>query len=204
LYEVTSARGEDELIDGAIGAGSSILELGCGTGRITRGLLALGHRVVAVDESADMIARVAPLGVETVCSTIGDLRLERRFDVVLMMSFLINVADDDERLRLLETCARHVRPGGSVLLQQEVPGHRHAPAVMGDEHRRMVVSDVEDLADGSQTATLTHTIDGRTWSQRIRTKNLPEDHLSAQLAQAGLTRTTYLTPDKSWLQAQPR
>jgi hypothetical protein len=75
---------------------------------------------------------------------------------------------------------------------------------MGDEHRRMVVSDVEDLADGSQTATLTHTIDGRTWSQRIRTKNLPEDHLSAQLAQAGLTRTTYLTPDKSWLQAQPR
>jgi SAM-dependent methyltransferase len=202
LYEVSSARGEDELVDAAIGAGSNILELGCGTGRITRGLLALGHQVMAVDESADMIARVAPLGIETVCSTIGDLRLERRFDVVLMMSFLINVADDGERLRLLETCARHVRPGGSVLLQQEVPGHRHAPAVMGDEHRRMVVSDVEDLADGSQAATLTHTIDGRTWSQRIRTKNLPEDHLAAQLTESGLRLTSYLTPDRMWIQAQ--
>lgn len=202
MYEVSSARGEDELIGAAIGAESSILELGCGTGRITRPLLALGHQVVAVDESADMIARVAPLGIETICSTIGDLRLERRFDVVLMMSFLINVADDDERLRLLETCAHHVRPGGSVLLQQEVPGHRHAPAVMGDDHRRMVVSDVEDLADGSQAATLTHTIDGRTWSQRILTKNLSEEHLTAQLAEAGLRLGGYLTTDRMWIRAQ--
>lgn len=201
LYELTRAHGEDELLNAAIDPGSSILELGCGTGRITRPLVAFGHQVVAVDESAEMIARVT--GTETIRATIGDLRLERRFDVVLMMSFLINVADDAERLRLLRTCAHHVRPGGAVLLQQEIPGTRHAPATVEREHSTMVISDVEDLPDGVQAATLTHTIDGRSWSQRIVTKNLSEDALDAQLAEAGLRRTGYLTPDRMWVRAQP-
>jgi 2-polyprenyl-3-methyl-5-hydroxy-6-metoxy-1,4-benzoquinol methylase len=201
LYEVTPVHGEDQLINAAIEPGSSILELGCGTGRITRPLLALGHQVVAVDESPDMVARVPE--TETICSTIGDLRLDRRFDVVLMMSYLINVADDAERLRLLRTCAQHVRPGGSVLLQQQVPGMLRGPAVMENEHRRMVVSDVEELPGNRQAATLTHTVGGRTWSQRILTQNLSEDQLTTQLTEAGLTLADYLTPDQTWVRARP-
>ncbi|MEV4264388.1 class I SAM-dependent methyltransferase [Kribbella sp. NPDC049584] len=201
LYEITQVHGEDELINAAIGPGSSILELGCGTGRITRPLLALGHQVLAVDESADMIARVNE--TETICSTIGELRLDRQFDVVLMMSFLINVADDAERLRLLQTCAHHVRPGGSVILQQQTPGMLRGPAVMVNEQRRMEISDVEELPGNRQAATLTYTIDGKTWSQRILTQNLSEDDLAAQLAEVGLQRTAYLTPDKTWVRAQP-
>ncbi|TCC62980.1 class I SAM-dependent methyltransferase [Kribbella pittospori] len=201
LYEVTPAHGEDELINAAIEPGSSILELGCGTGRITRPLLTLGHQVVAVDESPDMVARVTE--TETICSTIGDLRLDRRFDVVLMMSYLINVADDEERLRLLRTCAHHVRPGGAVLLQQQVPGMLRGPTVMVNDHRRLVVSDVEELPGNRQAATLTHTIGDRSWSQRILTQNLSDDQLSAQLIEAGLTLADYLTPDKTWVRAQP-
>ena len=202
LYELSPLRGEDELIDAAIDPGSSILELGCGTGRITRPLLARGHQVVAVDESPDMIARVPE--TETICSTIGDLRLDRRFDLVLMMSYLINVADDEERLRLLRTCAHHVRPGGSVLLQQQQPGMLRGPSVMADEHRRMVVSDVEELPGNRQAATLTYTINGRTWSQRILTQNLSDEQLAAELTTAGLEVSEYLTPDKTWVRARPR
>ena len=200
LYEVTPAHGEDELINAAIEPHSSILELGCGTGRITRPLLALGHQVVAVDESPDMVARVTE--TETICSTIGDLRLDRRFDVVLMMSYLINVADDEERLRLLRSCAHHVRPGGAVLLQQQVPGMLRGPTVMVNDHRRLVVSDVEELPGNRQAATLTHTIGDRSWSQRILTQNLSDDQLSAQLTEAGLTLADYLTPDKTWVRAR--
>ncbi|MFF0267291.1 class I SAM-dependent methyltransferase [Kribbella sp. NPDC004536] len=199
LYEVTPAHGEDEVIDAAIAPGSSILELGCGVGRITRPLLARGHQVVGVDESPEMLARVT--GAETICATIDELRLERRFDVVLMMSFLINVADDAERLRLLRTCAQHVRPGGSVILQQEIA--RHAPAVLEDERRKLVIADVEDLPGGAQAATLTHVVNGRSWSQRIVTKYLSEADLTAQLAEAGLRRTDYLTPDGMWVRARP-
>ena len=202
LYELSPLRGEDELIDAAIEPGSSILELGCGVGRITRPLLARGHQVVAVDESPDMIARIPE--AETICSTIGDLRLDRRFDLVLMMSYLINVADDEERLRLLRTCAHHVRPGGSVLLQQQQPGMLRGPAVMADEHRRMVVSDVEELTGNRQAATLTYTINGRTWSQRILTQNLSDEQLAAELTTAGLEVSEYLTPDKTWVRARPR
>jgi SAM-dependent methyltransferase len=199
LYEVTLVHGEDELINAAIDPGSRILELGCGTGRITRSLLALGHQVVAVDESPDMVARVTE--TETICSTIGDLRLDRQFDVVLMMSYLINVADDAERLRLLQTCAQHVRPGGSVLLQQQIPGMLRGPAVMVTDHSKMVISEVEELPGNRQAATLTYTIGDRSWSQKILTQNLSEDQLAAQLAEAGLQRTGYLTPDKTWVRA---
>lgn len=54
-----------------------------------------------------------------------------------------------------------------------------------------------------QAATLTHTIGGRSWSQRIVAENLTEDQLSAQLTEAGLTVTDYLTPDKTWVRARP-
>ncbi len=199
MYELAEAHGEDELIDKAIDPHSSILELGCGTGRITRPLLNRGHQVVAVDESAEMIARITE--TETIQATIGELRLDRRFDVVLMMSYLINVADDAERLRLLQTCAHHVRPGGSVLIQQQLPTQLAQPVVLESERGRMEISDVEHLPGNQVAATLTHTRDGRSWSQRVLTQNLTEQQLTDQLAAAGLKLVRYLTPDTSWVLA---
>ncbi|GAA1671507.1 class I SAM-dependent methyltransferase [Kribbella yunnanensis] len=201
MYEQAEANGEDEFIDKAIDPKSSILELGCGTGRITRPLLARGHQVVAVDESAEMIARIPE--TETIQSTIGELRLDRQFDVVLMMSYLINVADDAERLRLLETCAHHVRPGGSVLIQQQLPTQLAEPVVLEREHSRMEISDVEHLPGNKVAATITHTRNGRTWSQQLLTQNLTEEHLTGQLTEAGLQLAEYLTPDTSWVRARP-
>ncbi|WP_165956548.1 class I SAM-dependent methyltransferase [Kribbella antibiotica] len=201
MYELAEARGEDELIDAAIAPGSSILELGCGTGRITRPLLTRGHEVVAVDESAEMLARVR--GAETVQATIGELRLGRRFDVVLMMSYLVNVADDAERLRLLRTCAEHVLPGGSVVIQQQLPSQLARPVVLESEHTRMEISDVEHLPGNKVAATLTHTRDGQSWSQRVLTQNLTEEELSSQLAEVGLRLDEYLTPNTAWVRARP-
>src|SRR5438093_6907399 len=86
--------------------GSSILELGCGAGRVTHPLVALGHPVVAVDESPEMLAHVR--GAETVRARIQDLRLGRPFDAVLLASFLVNVADHGLRRRTLEVCREHV------------------------------------------------------------------------------------------------
>lgn len=201
MYALAQAHGEDELIDNAIDPESSILELGCGTGRITRPLLARGHQVVAVDESAEMIAHIPE--TETIQATIGELRLGRRFDVVLMMSYLINVADDAERLRLLQTCAHHVRPGGSVLIQQQLPAQLAKPVVLESERGRMEISDVEHLPGNQVAATVTHTRDGRTWSQRVLTQNLTEEQLAGQFTEAGLRLAEYLTPDTSWVRANP-
>ncbi|MEN3358121.1 MAG: hypothetical protein V7637_2103 [Mycobacteriales bacterium] len=58
VYAALPPRQEPDIISAAVPAGSSILELGVGAGRITRPLVDLGYRVVAVDGSAEMLAHV--------------------------------------------------------------------------------------------------------------------------------------------------
>ena len=55
LYRLLEAAGEPELIDREIPGNAEILELGCGSGRITHPLVALGRRVVAVDFNQEML-----------------------------------------------------------------------------------------------------------------------------------------------------
>ena len=73
VYLRLPPRGEAEIIHAAIPAAAEVLELGCGVGRITHELIRLGHPVVAVDESPEMLAHV--LGAETVRARIEELEL---------------------------------------------------------------------------------------------------------------------------------
>ncbi|WP_344173481.1 class I SAM-dependent methyltransferase [Kribbella lupini] len=200
LYVDAGAHGDDEVIAAAIPTYAEILELGCGTGRITRPLTARGHQVVAVDESPDMLAHVTTAG--TVCSSIEDLRLDRRFDVVLMMSFLINAPDDAVRRRLLATCTHDVRADGVVVLQRHDRASFAEPRVLEREDHRLEIADVEHLPGDVDAATMTHTVAGRTWSQRVVVQNFTDEQLEALLAEAGLGKVDYLTPDHTWLTAQ--
>jgi 2-polyprenyl-3-methyl-5-hydroxy-6-metoxy-1,4-benzoquinol methylase len=202
LYVQVQPHGEDELVNAAIAPGSSILELGCGTGRITRPLVAFGHQVVAVDESVAMTSRIT--GTETVVSTIEELRLDRRFDVVLMMSYLINVADDGARQRLLDTCAHHVKPDGVVLVQQQDREVFARNVVRESAQRRVEVADVRQLPDDKQSATMIYTVGDHTWSQHVLVKNLTEERLVAALHGSGLTLDGYVTPDRGWIRAKLR
>ena len=120
------------MIHKAIPAGATVLELGAGTGRVTRPLLAPGHPVVAVDVSAGMLARID--GARTICARIEDLRLDAEFDAVLLMSYLISYGPRGEFLR---TCHRHVTRAGLVIPQREAPEF-HDTA--GPGHGRMTVS----------------------------------------------------------------
>jgi SAM-dependent methyltransferase len=104
LYARLPELGEGELVASVVPAGGSVLELGCGTGRITRQLVRLGFRVTAVDESAEMLAHVRD--AETVEARIEGLDLGRRFDAVLLASNLVT-AEPEQRRAFLETCRRH-------------------------------------------------------------------------------------------------
>jgi SAM-dependent methyltransferase len=194
---------EPAIVHAAIPAGATILELGAGTGRMTHPLIELGHSVVAVDESPEMLARIR--GAETVQARIEQLDLGRRFDAVLLASHFINVPDADEGLRLLRACRRHVDEGGCVLLQRyapswfdhTVPGER----MLGDATLRL--RDVSRPAPGLVSATVEYCLGDRVWTQWFTARRLDDAELPAVLAEAELALDAYLTDDRTWVRAVP-
>ena len=227
LYRVLPAMGEPEVVHAAIPAGAGILELGAGAGRVTRRLVALGHPVVAVDESAEMLARVrgadahqdgsgpgstastspgkASVGAETVRARIQDLDLGRRFEVVLLASFLVNTDDGDLRRRFLEACRRHVGEGGCVLVQRHPPAW-FDEAVEGERTDGGITFRLRDLSrpgPGLLAATAEYQVGERVWTQTFTAERLDDEALAAALAEAGLAVDAYLTGDGSWVRAVP-
>jgi SAM-dependent methyltransferase len=119
LYRLLEAADEPELIDREIPESAEILELGCGAGRITHPLIALGRRVVAVDFNPEMLELID--GAETIAARIQDLDLGRTFGGVLLMSNLVNNPDPADRLALLRTVRRHLAPSGIALIERYDP-----------------------------------------------------------------------------------
>lgn len=207
--------GEAELVHDAAGAGASILELGCGAGRVTRGLVRLGHGVVAVDESSEMLERLSGLtGVEAVCATIQDLRLDRVFDVVLLASNLINTAENDRRAAMLRTCRRHVADSGCVIIERMDPRWAE-PAWAADKvaqpgHIGAVTVTSHGLVVDPpfMTETTEFTLpDGRSWRQGPFTSLiLDDDALEIELRSADLCLERWVSwqgTERIWCTARP-
>lgn len=199
-----SAEKETRVILGAVPPGAAVLELGAGAGRMTRPLAAAGLRVTAVDESADMLARVE--GAErTVRSAIEDLDLGQRFDAVVLASFLVNTADDAHRARLLRACARHTAPGGRVLIQREHDGMREnmRPGRTWSSSDVMTTTlvSLELLGDDACRVCIAHETEQARWTQTFFSQRLPRPRFEAALREAGLTVDAYLTDDGGWVRA---
>jgi SAM-dependent methyltransferase len=200
LYLLLPPGSEAELIDGSIDAGAEILELGCGVGRVTHELLRLGHPVVAVDESAEMLTHVR--GAQTVRAKIEELELGRRFPCVLLMSNLVNT-DDAQRAGFLAACARHVASDGVVLIERHEPGWRPTEGVrrrLGD-----VLVSLEDvrIEPPHVGGTVRYEVGGRTWQHSFEARILDDDELGASLAEAGLELAQVLDDAGRWVAARP-
>jgi trans-aconitate 2-methyltransferase len=104
---------------GGIPRDATLLDVGCGTGRVTEALLALvpHGRVLAIDASADMVAFArARLGdrAEVWCQDVLDLDLNTPVDVVVSTATLHWVSDRD---RLWARLAEALAPGGVLEIQ---------------------------------------------------------------------------------------
>lgn len=108
---------------------ATVLDLGCGTGIFSAELAARGHRVTGVDPASAMldIARRRPGGeaVRWIEADARDLFLNEPFDMVLMTghAFQTLLAQND-RVMLLRTIARHLRPGGRFFFDSRNPDYR--------------------------------------------------------------------------------
>ena len=98
----------------------SVLDLACGTGRVSRLLARKGYRVVGVDGSPAMIEearRCTPGGeVEYFCQRAEDLSLGRRFDLVVSLFDSLNyITDPHDLARSFRQVAGHLRPAGLLI-----------------------------------------------------------------------------------------
>src|SRR5205085_2449252 len=102
-----------------LAADATVLDAGCGTGRVTEALLALvpRGRVLALDASTDMVDLARQrLGdrVEVWCQDVLDLELDEPVEAIVSTATLHWVPDHD---RLWERLAAALRPGGVLEIQ---------------------------------------------------------------------------------------
>ncbi|MFI2409500.1 class I SAM-dependent methyltransferase [Streptomyces sp. NPDC018947] len=203
LYSRLPVGDEPDIVTMAAPAGARILELGCGVGRVTRPLVERGFSVTAVDESAEMLARVS--GARTIRSPIEDLDLGERFDVVMLASFLVHTADPEVRRGLLSTCVRHVAEGGSVLIQREgADYHTNVPRQRVDPSGFTVrIVSAQPVGDGVNSVHVEYEFPDAVWTQTFRARPLTGEQFDRALAESGLRVDRCLTEDGTWVRAVP-
>jgi SAM-dependent methyltransferase len=96
---------------------ATVLDAGCGTGRVAIELARRGVEVVGVDRDAEMLAtarRQAP-GLEWHQADLAGFDLGRTFDVVVLAgNVLLFVAPGTEG-QVVARCAAHLAPGGRLV-----------------------------------------------------------------------------------------
>lgn len=105
----------------------SVLDGGCGTGRVAIELARRGLDVVGTDLDPDMIglARAKAPELTWVHADLSELDLPTRFDAVVLAGNVIPFVASDRRHAAIVACARHLAPGGRLIagfqLQQGWP-----------------------------------------------------------------------------------
>jgi SAM-dependent methyltransferase len=143
----------DHLLAAQLAPRSHILDLCCGTGRVTAGLLERGFRVTGVDASEPMIAlalRNAPAATFIV-GDIRDLSLRREFDaIVSTFNSLAHIYTANDLVQACTNARRVLRSGGAWLfdLSMEEAYRREwrGAFVLCDEHECGIVQPSYDPA----------------------------------------------------------
>ena len=206
MYLLLPPGQEPELVRKVVPAGGSVLELGCGVGRVTHALVEAGYRVTAVDDSPDMLEHVRD--AETVLGSIERLALGRTFDGVLLASHLVNAPERHRRRAFLRTCRRHVVPEGVVLIQRMDPREENwSPG-------RPRSSRLGELTIGSRVLSRTGPVieavaeyrveGGPSWAQPYRALLLDDEAFREALREAGLRLRRWLDRPRTWAAAEVR
>lgn len=96
-----------------------VLEIGCGSGALTRHLVAAGHRVLATDASPAMLelTRASVPGAEDVCEVVLPDDPLPRTDAVVSVGHVLSYLSDEAAVeRALVAIATALEPGGVLAL----------------------------------------------------------------------------------------
>lgn len=131
IYEMTHGDKEDDLplyLEYAARCGSPLLEVGCGTGRVTLALTEAGHSVCGIDLSENMlkIAREKFAGqpaqirerVTLLRQDMCELDIPGRSFGLALMPYgeFAHVLEQERQLAALSALQRHLKPGGLLII----------------------------------------------------------------------------------------
>jgi len=96
---------------------ASVLDGGCGTGRVGVELARRGIAVLGVDADADMVAAAVAKAphLEWVAADLADLARPERFDVVVLAGNVVPYVEPDRRAAAVAACVGHLVPGGRLV-----------------------------------------------------------------------------------------
>lgn len=165
-----------------------------GAGRIAHALTQLGFQLDAV--------RQAVIAADLPAPDLDAIDLGRRFAVVVLGSHLVNLPDERARRAFLRVAVRHLRSGGTVLVE-------HHPLDWAE-----TVAEVRATPGGSNpgmvdvrkdppfvSAVSVYDVGGRLVRQPFTARVLSEPELTTELDAAGLRVRRRLAP--TWLEAEP-
>ncbi len=200
VFAALPTRGIPEMLHAQMLPDDSVLELGCGAGRVANVLAALGHSVVGVDNSPEMLAYLAP-GVERVEGDLYALDLRRRFDAIVVGSYLVNMWPP----LVLAACARHISEDGVVLVQRFSPQWARA-AEVGEAQSGSVLVRFDPIAcvDDRLTATVHYSMGTQRWQQSLVGDVLDDEGIERHARYAGLRFDGVIDDYDEWVRLLPR
>jgi SAM-dependent methyltransferase len=157
-------HGEADLVE-SIGP-RSVLDAGCGTGRVAVELARRGIEVIGVDVDAGMLdkARAKAPDLPWVLADLARLDLGRTFDVVVMAGNVMIFLAPGTEAEVVAAAARHLPPGGALVAGFSLePGRldlatydRHAAAAGLELADRWATWDRQPFTAGGQYAVSVH------------------------------------------------
>jgi SAM-dependent methyltransferase len=110
-------HGEAAFVARTLMPGSSVLDAGCGTGRVASRLADLGFDVVGADVDPEMVAvaRAQRPELTWVVADLAALDLDRRFDLVVLAGNVVPFIDPEALPATVGRLAEHLAPDGRVL-----------------------------------------------------------------------------------------
>ena len=111
----------------------SVLDAGCGTGRVGRELARRGVEVVGVDLDAEMLAtaRIRSPAPRWLLGDVSTIELGRTFSLILMAGNVINFVVPGRRRAAVLNLARHLEPGGLLVCGHSVTPDGCPPEDLG-------------------------------------------------------------------------